>query len=180
MTPIPFSSLSMLFASIWDSSWYKLRCCYSSNMLKRWVGGRGMIYFCKVDHFRISENFPGIDLVSIIYVRYCSFDRTAAPFISRGTLYIKTMFISSCAYSLYNPSGLCNENSSYLEATWGSLFLTKSMISLFAGSISWFHLEMMEKNFYFTSKALFVLKIFNIFSWFFLSCSKTAWSERSG
>ena len=125
MTPIPFSSLSLLFASIWDSSWYKLRCCYSSNMLKHWVGGRGMIYFCKVDHFRISENFPGIDLVSIIYVRYCSFDRTAAPFISRGTLYIKTMFISSCAYSLYNPSGLCNENSSYLEATWGSLFFDK-------------------------------------------------------
>ena len=35
----------------------KLRCCYSSNILQNWVGGRGMIYFCKVEHSRISRNF---------------------------------------------------------------------------------------------------------------------------
>ena len=50
---------------------HKLWCCYSANMLQYWVGGRDLIYFCKVDHSRISINFPGIDLVSIIYVRYC-------------------------------------------------------------------------------------------------------------
>ena len=37
--------------------WHKLRICYSSNMLQNWVGGRGLIYFCKVDHSRISRNF---------------------------------------------------------------------------------------------------------------------------
>ena len=52
-------------------SWHKLRSCYSPNMLQHWVGGRGLIYFCKLDHSRIFINFPGIDLVSIIYVRYC-------------------------------------------------------------------------------------------------------------
>ena len=38
-------------------SWPKLRCCYSANILQHWVGGRGLIYFCKVDHSRISINF---------------------------------------------------------------------------------------------------------------------------
>ena len=38
-------------------SWYKLRCFYSSNMLQHWVGGRGLVYFCKVSHSRISRNF---------------------------------------------------------------------------------------------------------------------------
>ena len=38
-------------------SWHKLRCCYSANILQHWVGGRGLIYFCKVDHSRISRNF---------------------------------------------------------------------------------------------------------------------------
>ena len=31
-----------------------LRCFYSVNMLQHWVGGRGLICFCKVDHCRIS------------------------------------------------------------------------------------------------------------------------------
>ena len=47
----------MLFASIWDSFltqvWYR----YSANILQHWVGGRGLIYFCKVDHSRIFINF---------------------------------------------------------------------------------------------------------------------------
>ena len=38
-------------------SWHKLRCCYSANILQHWVGGRGLIYFCKVDHSRIFMNF---------------------------------------------------------------------------------------------------------------------------
>ena len=38
-------------------SWHKLRCCYSTNILQHWVGGRGLIYFCKVDYSRISRNF---------------------------------------------------------------------------------------------------------------------------
>ena len=38
-------------------SWHKLRCCYSANMLQLWVGGRGLMFFCKVDHSRISIHF---------------------------------------------------------------------------------------------------------------------------
>ena len=38
-------------------SWHKLRCCYSANMLQDWVGGRGLIYFWKVDHSRIFIHF---------------------------------------------------------------------------------------------------------------------------
>ena len=38
-------------------SWHKPRSCYSSSMLQHWVGGRGLIYFCKVDHSRIFINF---------------------------------------------------------------------------------------------------------------------------
>ena len=37
----------------WDKLWYS----YSANILQHWVGGRGLIYFCKVDHSRISRNF---------------------------------------------------------------------------------------------------------------------------
>ena len=38
-------------------SWQKLRCCYSDNILQLWVEGRDLVYFCKVDHSRISINF---------------------------------------------------------------------------------------------------------------------------
>ena len=38
-------------------SWHKLRCRYSAIILQHWVGGRGLIYFCKEDHSRISINF---------------------------------------------------------------------------------------------------------------------------
>ena len=38
-------------------SWHKFRYCYSANILQHWIGGRGLIYFCKVDHSRISRNF---------------------------------------------------------------------------------------------------------------------------
>ena len=35
----------------------KLWRCFSSNILQHWVGGRGLVYFCKVDHSRISKKF---------------------------------------------------------------------------------------------------------------------------
>ena len=37
-------------------SQHKLWCRYSANMLRHWVGVRGLIYFCKVDHSRIFIN----------------------------------------------------------------------------------------------------------------------------
>ena len=36
---------------------HNLQCCYSANMLQYWIGGRSLIYFCKVDHSRISINY---------------------------------------------------------------------------------------------------------------------------
>ena len=41
-------------------------------------------------------------------------------------------------------------------------------------------LETVKNAFYFTSKAIFVLRIFKFFSWFFWSCNTTAWLERLG
>ena len=38
-------------------SWHKLWCCYPANILQHWVGRRGLIYFCKVNHSRISGIF---------------------------------------------------------------------------------------------------------------------------
>ena len=52
-------------------SWHKLQCFYFSNMMQHWVGGKGLIYLSKVDPLEFQEIFPGIDLVSIIYMRYC-------------------------------------------------------------------------------------------------------------
>ena len=37
--------------------WHKLPCCYSSNILQHWVGGRDLIYSCKLDQSRIFINF---------------------------------------------------------------------------------------------------------------------------
>ena len=37
--------------------WHKLPCCYSSNILQHWVGGRDLIYSCKLDQPRIFINF---------------------------------------------------------------------------------------------------------------------------
>ena len=37
-------------------SCYRLRCCYSANILQHWVRG-DLIYFCKVDHSKISKIF---------------------------------------------------------------------------------------------------------------------------
>ena len=37
--------------------WHKLPCYYSANNLKHWVGGRDLIYFCKMEHCRISRDF---------------------------------------------------------------------------------------------------------------------------
>ena len=39
------------------ASWPKLQCCYSSNMPQHWLWGMDPIYFCKVDHSRISIKF---------------------------------------------------------------------------------------------------------------------------
>ena len=62
-------------------SWYKLRCCYSSNILHHWKGGRGLIYFCKVDHSRISRkysrNWVGLNnLCEILQLYYGSASQT--------------------------------------------------------------------------------------------------------
>ena len=38
-------------------TWHKLRCCYSANTLQHGVEGKGLIYFCKVGHSRISRKF---------------------------------------------------------------------------------------------------------------------------
>ena len=40
------------------------------------------------------------------------------------------------------------------------------------------HLKMMKNDFYFTLKALLVLKIFIFLSWLFDQVKKTAWLER--
>ena len=45
-------------------SWHKLRCCYSANMLQHWLGERRPIYFCQVDHSRMSRNFSS-DLLDL-------------------------------------------------------------------------------------------------------------------
>ena len=66
--PLHYQCCLQVFETV---SWKKLRCCHSSNMLQHWVGEMGLIYFCKVDHSRISINCSGIDFVSITYVRYC-------------------------------------------------------------------------------------------------------------
>ena len=66
--------------------WRKLRFCYSCNMLQHWVGGRDLIYFWKVGHF-FPKSGLGIDLVSIIYVRYCGLLKITL------TTNLKSMFI---------------------------------------------------------------------------------------
>ena len=38
-------------------TWHRLWCCYSANILQDWVEWRGLIYFCKVNHYRISRIF---------------------------------------------------------------------------------------------------------------------------
>ena len=52
-------------------SLHRLWCCYSANILQHWVGSRGLICFCKVEHSIFPEIFPGIESVSINNVRYC-------------------------------------------------------------------------------------------------------------
>ena len=53
----PLHPFSMLFASIWDSFLAQasvlLLCQYTATLSR----GRGLIYFCKVDHSRISRKF---------------------------------------------------------------------------------------------------------------------------
>ena len=52
-------------------SWYKLRRCYSANIIQHWVGGGDWFISAKWTIPEFSEIFPGIELVSIIYVRFC-------------------------------------------------------------------------------------------------------------
>ena len=50
--------------------WHKLRGCYSVNILQRWVRWRGLIYFWKMDHSRISRSFSRNWLGLNNFVRY--------------------------------------------------------------------------------------------------------------
>ena len=54
-------------------SWHKLRCCYSANILQHWVGGGAWFISAWWSIPEFPEIFPGIELVWIIYVRYCRF-----------------------------------------------------------------------------------------------------------
>ena len=55
----------------------KFWLCFSSNILQHWTGRRSLVYFCKVDHSRISMIFSGIKLVSRSFVRdYSKWTRT--------------------------------------------------------------------------------------------------------
>ena len=54
-SPFPHYQCSLQISE--TVSWHKLLRCYSPNMVQHWVRSRGLIYFCKVDHSRISRNF---------------------------------------------------------------------------------------------------------------------------
>ena len=56
-----------VFGTVWCCKlWY----CFSFNILQNWLKGRGMLYFCKVDHSRISiaffRNLPEIIMWDIV------------------------------------------------------------------------------------------------------------------
>ena len=51
--------------------WHKFRCCDSANILQHWVGGGAWFISTKCTVPEFPKFFAGIDLVSIIYVRYC-------------------------------------------------------------------------------------------------------------
>ena len=85
---VPAHNTSNKFWDQFPSHHYQ--CCFqvsetvswhSSNMLQYLVGRRDLTHFCKVDHFIVFGNFLGIDLISMIYVRYdcniLSFDALA-------------------------------------------------------------------------------------------------------
>ena len=52
-------------------SWHRLRSCYTSDMLQHLVWWRVWIIFERWTIPKFPEIFPGIALVSIIYLRYC-------------------------------------------------------------------------------------------------------------
>ena len=58
-------------------SWPKLWCFYSFIMLQHWVGGRGLIYFHKVNHSRTSINFSRnlLDLNNLRKILYIIFTK---------------------------------------------------------------------------------------------------------
>ena len=57
LRPTPLLQLSMLFASIWDSLLAQASMLllfeYAATLSRK----RSLIYFCKVDNFRISKEF---------------------------------------------------------------------------------------------------------------------------
>ena len=58
-------------------SWDKLRRCYPANILHHQVGMKCLVYFCRVVYSRISRSFSEIELVSVIFVRYCRYPVSA-------------------------------------------------------------------------------------------------------
>ena len=50
---------------------HRARFCYFSSILKHWLGGGAWFVSAKSTIPEFPETFPGIDVVSIIYVRYC-------------------------------------------------------------------------------------------------------------
>ena len=113
LEPIPLLPLSMLFASIWDSFLVQasmlLRCQYTATLSRE--GGAWFISIrWNIPEF--PEIFPGIESVSIIYVRYCRWDlfsenlfwlsRSATGKISRQYLY--EFFVKLAVH--YNRSSL--------------------------------------------------------------------------
>ena len=74
LRPIPLPRYQCCFQMSETVSWHKLWCCYSSNNLQHWVGGRDLIYFCNVDYTRTSRNFSRNwlslnNLSEILYLR---------------------------------------------------------------------------------------------------------------
>ena len=84
----------MLFASIWDSFLVEtsvlLLCQYTATLNRGWVADLWTI-------LEFLEIFPGIDLVSIIYVRYCSFIwyNDLFPVNLRSQFYFQVYFLLS-------------------------------------------------------------------------------------
>ena len=107
-------------------SWHKFRCRYSANILQHWVGGRGLIYFCKVDNSRIfinfSRNWLGLNnLREILRVQGSYFCRNLMPWLFvLGSSYHDFIFSASQCHGFVSSKNI----SWFLDVTalW-SLFL---------------------------------------------------------
>ena len=109
------------------------RWCYCIfNLLQHWVEERGLIYFCKVDHSRITRNFPGTDFVSIMYVKYWGFWIYPGPENIGVTQ-------AECVWISLNNSWICLIISEYVEMSNTNLTLLppvslRSQFSIFENS----------------------------------------------